>query len=108
MGAPCTHARSPAKRAASNHGALSPRLRAPSQTPPRREMIRPMPHLSSLRFLAMVIALGASGCVEAATYEKATSEIAELRRASQLKDEQLRALQWQVAVVAQQLRETVA
>jgi chromosome segregation ATPase len=58
--------------------------------------------------LTAAAALGSSACVEAGTYEKATSEIAELRRQSQQKDEQLRALQWQIAVVAQQLRDAQA
>jgi len=58
--------------------------------------------------MAIAVALSAAGCVDTATYDKTVSEVAELRRASQLKDEQLRAMQWQVMGVAQQLREQAA
>lgn len=55
--------------------------------------------------LSFALALGATACVETATYEKAESQLDAARRAAAQKDDQIRALQWQLAVLGQQFRE---
>jgi photosystem II stability/assembly factor-like uncharacterized protein len=55
--------------------------------------------------LVAVIAIGSTSCVQAGTYEKVTNQLTEAQRAAALRDAAVRALEWQVAVVAQQLAE---
>jgi DNA repair exonuclease SbcCD ATPase subunit len=57
------------------------------------------------KVLAALVALGAAGCVESATYDKAASELDQARRAGQQKEQQVRALEWQLATLGQQFRE---
>ncbi|APR86641.1 Hypothetical protein A7982_11990 [Minicystis rosea] len=63
--------------------------------------------LSIARRAAMgaVIAIGATGCVEAAVYERTAAQLEATTRAAEQKDRQIRALSWQVAALSQQLRE---
>lgn len=58
--------------------------------------------------LALPLALAIAGCVESATHDKTVADLNAAQHAGQLKDEQIRALQWQVAVIAQQYREAQA
>jgi hypothetical protein len=55
--------------------------------------------------LSGVVALASTGCVEAAAYEKTAAELEQARRVAAYKDQQIQALQWQLAVLGQQLRE---
>ena len=48
---------------------------------------------------------GATGCVETSVYERTANQLDLARRAAQAKDQQIRALEWQVVALAQQLRE---
>jgi len=57
-----------------------------------------------LLLLGLPIALSAAGCVEMGTYEKTASQLDEARRAGAQKDQQIRVLQWQLAVLDQQFR----
>jgi hypothetical protein len=57
------------------------------------------------KVLAALVALGAAGCVESATYEKTASELDQARRAGQQKEQQVHALEWQLAALGQQFRE---
>ena len=63
--------------------------------------------MSSWSTCALVLAstLVAAGCVETGTYEKAVSDLGQARHAGARKDEELRAYQWQVSVLEQQLRD---
>ncbi len=62
---------------------------------------------SSWRTAALTAALGAlsSGCVESGTYEQATTQVLNARVAVAQKDVQIRAYEWQLATLTQQLRE---
>jgi len=55
--------------------------------------------------LVASLALGATACVEAGTYEKAEGQLAEARRAAVQRDTEIRAFQWQLAALGQQLHE---
>ncbi len=54
---------------------------------------------------ACALTLAATGCVESGTYDKAAAQLEDARRAVLQKDVQLRAYDWQVQTLAQQLRE---
>jgi hypothetical protein len=58
--------------------------------------------------LLAVALLGATGCVETSVHEKAVAQLAEAGHASQQKDQQLRALEWQLVSLGQQFRESAA
>jgi hypothetical protein len=58
--------------------------------------------------LLIVLPLGTAACVETGTYDATVSQLAEAKRTSARKDEELRAYQWQVATLAQRLREAQA
>ena len=56
---------------------------------------------------ALVVALlaaGATGCVESGLYEKATRDLDVSRRENGQKEQQIRALQWQLASAGQQMQ----
>jgi small-conductance mechanosensitive channel len=56
---------------------------------------------------ALVVALlaaGATGCVESGLYEKATRDLDASRRENGQKEQQIRALQWQLASAGQQMQ----
>ncbi|MFT3764674.1 MAG: hypothetical protein QM820_04015 [Minicystis sp.] len=55
--------------------------------------------------LGATIAAGTTGCVETSVYEKTSSQLEAATRAGQQKDQQIRALEWQVVTLAQQMRE---
>jgi septal ring factor EnvC (AmiA/AmiB activator) len=55
--------------------------------------------------LTAVLALGAPACVDSSAYEKSMSQLEDVRHAAAQKDDQLRAYQWQLGALAQQLRE---
>jgi hypothetical protein len=63
----------------------------------------------SLSFAAPLALFGwlatLSGCVETAVYEKTAAQLDAATRAGGQKDQQIRGLEWQVAVLAQQVRE---
>lgn len=63
----------------------------------------------SLSFAARLALVGSltmpSGCVETAVYEKTAAQLDAAARAATQKDQQIRGLEWQVAVLAQQVRE---
>jgi hypothetical protein len=59
-----------------------------------------------LATLALVLPLAAAGCVESSVQEKTAAQLDGAIRAGQLKDQQLRALEWQLVTLAQQLRDT--
>ena len=49
---------------------------------------------------------GVTGCVETSVYDKAAAQLELAGRANQQKDQQLRALEWQVVSLGQQFRES--
>lgn len=51
-----------------------------------------------------LLAAGATGCVEAAVYEKTALDLDGARRDNALKEQQIRALQWQLASAGQQVQ----
>ena len=53
---------------------------------------------------AVLLASGVSGCVETGLYEKAALDLDGARRESLQKDQQIRALQWQLAAAGQQVQ----
>jgi hypothetical protein len=57
-----------------------------------------------LLLLGFPLALATAGCVESGTYEKAQAELVDAHRAAAQKDQQIRVLQWQLAVLDQQFR----
>jgi DNA anti-recombination protein RmuC len=68
-----------------------------------RSTLRPL--LVSLAAVTGALALGATGCVETSLYEKTALQLEEAHRAATQKDQQIRALQWQLAQLGQQLYE---
>lgn len=58
--------------------------------------------------LGAALLAGATGCVETSVYERTASRLEQATRAAQQKDQQIRALEWQVVTLAQQLREAQA
>ncbi len=54
--------------------------------------------------VAMMLAAGVTGCVETGLYEKAALDLDGARRESLQKDQQIRALQWQLAAAGQQVQ----
>jgi hypothetical protein len=55
--------------------------------------------------VAVLLAAGVTGCVETALYEKAALELDGARRENGMKEQHIRALQWQLASAGQQLQE---
>lgn len=55
--------------------------------------------------LGVATLAGGTGCVETSVYEKTAAQLDLTTRAAQQKDQQIRMLEWQVAVLGQQLRE---
>jgi len=74
-------------------------------------MMRPSGPMKPLRSTIGHLALGAAllaggaGCVEASVHEKTASQLDAARLAAQQKDQQIRALEWQLVTLAQQVRE---
>jgi septal ring factor EnvC (AmiA/AmiB activator) len=64
--------------------------------------------LASHGFCALVasLALGSTACVETGTYEKAQNQLEEAQRTEVQRNTEIRALQWQLASLRQQLGET--
>ncbi len=58
----------------------------------------------ALPAIAIALALGSAACVEQGTYDRAASQLDDARRAGAQKDQQIRTLQWQLAVLDQQFR----
>lgn len=54
--------------------------------------------------LALLLALSLAGCVESGAHDRTVADLAAAQRAGQLKDEQIRALSWQVSVITQEYR----
>ena len=54
--------------------------------------------------LTALLAAGATGCVETGLYEKAALDLDGARRENAQKDQQIRALQWQLAAAGQQMQ----
>ena len=54
--------------------------------------------------VAVVLAVGPTGCVETGLYEKAALDLDGARRENLQKDQQIRALQWQLAAAGQQVQ----
>jgi septal ring factor EnvC (AmiA/AmiB activator) len=54
---------------------------------------------------ALIGSLFFTGCVETAVYEKTAAQLDASMKAAAQKDQQIRGLEWQVAVLAQQVRE---
>lgn len=55
--------------------------------------------------VAVLLAAGATGCVETALYEKSALDLDRARRDNGMKEQQIRALQWQIASAGQQYQE---
>jgi len=55
--------------------------------------------------LAAALLAGATGCVETSVYDKTAGQLDLASRSVQQKDQQIRALEWQVVMLSQQLRE---
>lgn len=53
-------------------------------------------------WMGVVVALGALGCAESGTLERATIELNRTRQEAWQKEQRLRALEWQLAAVGQQ------
>lgn len=54
--------------------------------------------------VAGLLAAGATGCVESSVYEKAAYDLDASRRENSQKEQQIRALQWQLASAGQQMQ----
>jgi hypothetical protein len=63
------------------------------------------PILALCLALCALLALCGTACVESGAYEKSLSQLEDARHASAQKDDQLRAYQWQLGALAQQLRD---
>jgi hypothetical protein len=63
---------------------------------------------STLRALILVFPLAQAACVDNAVHEQTVQKLEETRRALAVKDTEIRAYQWQLASVAQQIQETQA
>lgn len=69
----------------------------------------PATRAAALLFSVLSLLLVAStGCVETSVYDRTAAQLEQLGRASQQKDQQLRALEWQVVSFGQQFRESAA
>jgi septal ring factor EnvC (AmiA/AmiB activator) len=66
------------------------------------------PGIPVVRVAAALLLLGLTACVETSVYEKTAAQLEQASRASQQKDQQLRALEWQVVTLGQQFRESAA
>ena len=69
--------------------------------PPRSDLRRPS---RAWALVAVLLSSGVSGCVETGLYEKAAQDLDGARRESLQKDQQIRALQWQLAAAGQQVQ----
>lgn len=68
----------------------------------KRQEMWSLPALRTL--VTALLAAGATGCVETGLYEKAALDLDGARRENGLKEQQIRALQWQLASAGQQLQ----
>jgi septal ring factor EnvC (AmiA/AmiB activator) len=59
-----------------------------------------------LLLLGLPIALSAAGCVETGTYEKTASQLEEARHVVVQRTQEIRAFQWQIAALREQIGET--
>lgn len=67
--------------------------------------MKPLPRFVVAALGASFLA-GAPACVETAVYERTAAQLDQATRSGQQKDQEIRALQWQVMNLAQQLRES--
>lgn len=78
-----------------------------SDLPQRASFTRPSPAWGGWAAKALAAALltsGVTGCVETGLYEKAALDLDGARRENLQKDQQIRALQWQLAAAGQQVQ----
>ena len=66
------------------------------------------PAARAAALLSAVLLFASTGCVETSVYDRTAAQLEQAGRASQQKDQQLRALEWQVVSLGQQFRDSAA
>jgi len=91
-----------------HRGIMTKRAESTEPTHPQRAGATRSPRAwagqTARALVAVLIASGATGCVETGLYEKAALDLDGARRENLQKDQQIRALQWQLAAAGQQVQ----